>query len=79
MVRFADHALTFHLLDDTRRAVIADLQMALDKAGRGLLLAGHKRYRIVVQLVARLAAAFTAFTALEVAFGDVFDIARLGL
>ena len=47
-VGLADHAGGFHALDDARRAVVADLQVALDKAGRGLAFAGDQGHGLVV-------------------------------
>ena len=41
-VRGAEHALALHLLDDAGRAVVADLQVALDEAGRRLALAADE-------------------------------------
>src|SRR5690348_8147329 len=48
----ADHALLLHALDDAGGSVVADLQVALDEAGRALALARHERDRLVVELVA---------------------------
>src|SRR5262249_15235613 len=40
MVGGADHAVVLHALDDSRRTIVADLQMALHKARRGLAAGG---------------------------------------
>src|SRR5262249_54157847 len=52
----ADDAFLLHPLDDPRRAVVADLQVALDEAGRGLALAADDRNGLVVERVAAAAA-----------------------
>ena len=57
MVGLADHSVFFHALDQPGGAVIADLQPALDVAGRNLALVGDDGDRLVEQIVARLAAA----------------------
>src|SRR5262249_53959347 len=46
------HALLLHALDDAGGAVVADLQVALDEARRGLALAADQGHRLVVELVA---------------------------
>ena len=46
MVGGADDAFGFHALDDAGGAVVADLQVALDEAGRGLALAADQRHRV---------------------------------
>src|SRR5271156_6659195 len=82
MVGLADHALGLHALDQARRAVVADLQIALDEAGRGLALARHQRDRLVVEIVARAAALLieAALAAAELlVLGDRLDIGRLAL
>src|SRR3982074_1379855 len=56
MVGGRDDALALHPLDDARRPVVADLQMALHEAGRGLALAADQRHRLVVEQVARFRA-----------------------
>ena len=57
MVGGADDTLFFHLLDDAGRAIVADLQVPLDKAGRGFLLSRNEGHRLVVELVAAALAA----------------------
>ena len=82
MVGGADDALLLHALDDAGGAVVADLQMALDKTGRGLALAGDERHRLVVKLIAAAAvvveggAEFAA--ALGDVLGDLLDVVGLG-
>ena len=49
MVGLADHSVLFHPLDQTGRAIIADLQAPLDIGGRNLALARHDRDRFVVK------------------------------
>src|SRR5579859_2776049 len=49
----ADDAFGLHALDDAGGAVVADLQVALHKARRGLALAADDRDRLVVERVAR--------------------------
>src|SRR3982750_3662408 len=68
----ADHALLLHALDDAGGAVIADLQVALDEAGRALALARHQGDRLVVELVA-LALLAVARRATLLAVGVVGD------
>src|SRR5438067_13736432 len=53
MVGGADDAFGLHALDQTRGAVVADLQIALHKARRGLALARDERDGLVVQRIAR--------------------------
>ncbi len=55
MVGGADQALTLHAVDDARGPVVADLQVALDKAGGGLALAYHQGDGLVVKVVFALA------------------------
>src|SRR3954453_19673921 len=55
MVGGADHAFGLHALDQLGGAVVADLEVALDKARRGLAFAAYQRGRLIVQLVARAA------------------------
>ena len=78
----ADDAFGLHPLDQLGGAVVADLQMALHKARRGLALAAHQRDRLVVQLVAR-AALLVAAEHLDrraaVILGDIVDIVRRAL
>src|SRR5262249_53579097 len=52
----ADDAFGLHALDQAGGAVVADLQIALHEAGRGLALARDQRDRLVVEIVARAAA-----------------------
>src|SRR6185437_1324891 len=80
MVGGADNAFRLHALDDAGGAVVADLQVALDEAGRRLALAAHQRHRLVVELVARAAALAVAgeeiAALLLVVLGDLVDIDR---
>ena len=55
MICGADHALVFHAFDQRRGAVIADLQAALDIAGRGFAVARHHGHGLVKQIIARSA------------------------
>src|SRR3546814_11095784 len=59
MVGAADDAFLFHALHDAGGAVVADLQVALDKRRAGLALAADQSHRLVVESVF-LAAAFAA-------------------
>src|SRR3954466_3532017 len=56
----AADAFRFHALDDAGGAVVADLQVALDEAGRAFALAADQRDRLVVEPVAVLAGARAA-------------------
>src|SRR5262245_25281072 len=47
----ADDAGIFHALEQSRRAVVADLEAALHVGDRGLALAGDDLHRLVVQRV----------------------------
>src|SRR6266850_1442089 len=60
VIWLADHAVFFHALDQTGSAVVADLQTALDVAGRNLAFVRHHGDGLVVKLVARLAIAIEA-------------------
>src|SRR4029079_8766857 len=81
MVGGADDPLGFHALDQPRGAVVADLQIALHKARRGLALAGDERHGLVVQRIARaafvLAAKAVEAAARAVILGDVEAELRL--
>src|SRR5258708_21545474 len=82
MVGGGHPALALHALDDAGGAVVADLQVALDEAGRALALAGDQRDRLVVELVAfwLLAIARQATALFRVGIvGDRFDIVRRAL
>src|SRR5437588_349421 len=81
MVGRADDALGFHLFDEPRRAVVADLQIALHKAGRGLAFAAYQRYRLVIQIVAGAAvlAAERIERAAGVILGDLLDVVGLAM
>jgi len=57
MVGGADDPLRLHSLDDAGGAVVADLEMALDEAGRGLALAADQRDGAIIEIVARAALA----------------------
>src|SRR3954470_16458779 len=50
VVGLADDALLLHPLHDRGGAIVADLQPALDVAGRGLLVAGHDLDRLLVEI-----------------------------
>src|SRR5579872_362273 len=81
VVGAADDAFRFHALDDAGGAVVADLQMALDEAGRGLALAGDQRHGLVVEAVAG-AGVFVALAGLErtlIVLGDLVDVVGLGV
>src|SRR5437588_8942669 len=69
MVGGADNAFGFHALDEARGAVVADLQIALHKARRGLALARDERDGLVVERVAR--AAFLLAERIEPAAGAI--------
>src|SRR5215470_5399625 len=83
MVGGADDALRLHAFDEARGAVVADLQIALHKARRGLALARDERDGLVVERVARaalvLAEAVEPAAARAVILGDVEDVARLAV
>ena len=51
MVGLADHPFALHPLDDAGGAVVADLEMALNEAGRGLALRRHERHGPVVERI----------------------------
>src|SRR5690606_28469247 len=53
MVGRADNTLFLHQFDEARRAVIADLQAALDVACRGTLVAGDNGDGLVIEVIAR--------------------------
>src|SRR5690606_24309557 len=57
VVRGADDAVRFHLLDDAGGAIVADLQVTLDEAGGCLSLARDESHRAVVEIVAVVAGA----------------------
>ena len=50
MVGLADEAVLLHPLDQPRRAVVADAQLALEIAGRGLLAFGDDLDRFAIKL-----------------------------
>src|SRR3984957_15577257 len=82
MIGGADHVFLFHAVHDAGGAVVADLQMALDEAGRGLALARHQGHGLVVEIGAfALAAGGAAARLVEfgdrriIVFGDFLDIA----
>src|SRR5947208_2822810 len=82
MVGGADDAFGFHALDQSRGAVVADLQIPLHKARRGLALAGDERHGLVVERVAR--AAFLLAKRIEPAacaiiLGDVEEVLWLAV
>src|SRR5438270_7860933 len=83
MVGGADDALGFHALDEARGAVVADLQIALHKARRGLALAGDERHGLVVQRNARaaflLAERIEPAAARAIILGDVEEVLRLAV
>src|SRR5437763_5716492 len=83
MVGRADDPLGFHALDQPRGAVVADLQIALHKARRGLALARDERHGLVVQRIARaafvLAAKAVEAAARAVILGDVEEVLRLAV
>src|SRR5690349_7371474 len=56
VVRRADDALLLHLLDEPRRAVVADAQLALDPRDRRVARRGDDVDRLVVHVVVGLAA-----------------------
>ena len=50
VIGLADDAFLLHPLHDRGGAVVADLQPALDVAGRGLLVAGDDLHRLLVEV-----------------------------
>src|SRR5690348_18358146 len=73
----ADHALALHALDDARGAVVADLQVPLDEAGRGFAFAQHQVDRLIVELIARALAVLGERRHLVLLVGgDVLEISR---
>src|SRR5580692_10453030 len=51
----SDNAFRFHSLDDSRCAIVADLEMTLNEARRRLALPTHHRHRLGIQVVGGLA------------------------
>src|SRR5690242_2969401 len=79
MVGGGHDTLALHALDDAGGAIVADLQVALDEAGRALALARHQSDRLVVELVAfALLAAALARRAALLALGIVGDGVDVG-
>src|SRR5690606_29797357 len=78
VVRGADDALLLHALDERGRLVIADLQAALDVAGRALLVAQDNRDGLVVKISAlraeRALVEHRTVLALFLFRGDGFEI-----
>src|SRR5580704_7629222 len=52
MIRLANDTLLLHPLHQRRSPVIADLQPALDIAGRSLAVAGHDLHRLLIEIAA---------------------------
>src|SRR3982750_3517380 len=50
MVGFADQTVVLHPIDQSRRAVVADAQLALDVGGRRLLALGDDLHCLAVEL-----------------------------
>src|SRR3954454_15177046 len=50
MVGLADEAVLLHPLDEARRAVVADAQLALQVGSRGFLALGDDLHRLAVEL-----------------------------
>ena len=80
------HAFLFHAFDQARGFVVADLEMALDEAGRGLAFACDQRHRFVVKIVTAAHVAATehiaaaiVFAEFAVVFGDRVEVMRLAL
>src|SRR5438105_5055592 len=79
MVGGADDALRLHPFDDPRRAVVADLQMALHKARRSLAFATYHGDGLGIERVAR-GAVLLAPQRVERGFvilGDLVDVVGL--
>src|SRR5437588_10233867 len=82
MVGGADDAFGLHAREQTRGAVVADLQIALHKARRGLALARDERDGLVVQRIARatfLLAERIEPAACAIILGDVEEVLRLAV
>ena len=82
MVGGADHAFLLHPLDQGGGAVVADLEAALDIAGRGLAVARDHGDGAVVEVVARAAVPALVIAPVAVAVwlvGDQVQIVGLGL
>src|SRR6516164_1280766 len=83
VVGLADDALVLHPLDQRGGAVVADLQAALDVAGRGLAVAGDDGHGAVVEVVALAVPAaeaqLAALAVLVAAGGDLLEVLRLAL
>src|SRR5512139_1723575 len=85
VVGLADHPLLFHAFHQGGRPVVADLQPALNVAGRGFAVAQHDLYRLLVEVPAlRLAHAGgiedgIAVLVLLFGGGDGFEVLRRAL
>ena len=81
MVGLSDNTLFFHLFDNPSRPVVADLEMALDKACGCLLLPGHQRNGLIVKVVAAALCRLEPGNAVGSAlvFGDLLEIVRFAL
>src|SRR5690242_17082801 len=82
MVGGADDAFLLHLFDDPRGAVVADLQVPLDEAGRAFALAADQSHGLIVERVAGPALVVSAAGCAEpaaalVVLGDLVEIGRL--
>src|SRR5665213_2888787 len=77
----ADDAFGLHPLDDAGGPVIADLEVALHEARRGLAITADQRDRLVVERVAGIAAVAAGIDVercLDV-LGDLVEIDRLAV
>src|SRR5579862_9535873 len=76
----ADDAVGFHPLDEAGGAVVADLQVALDKAGRSLAFAADKGDGLMIEAVAgaALVVAGERVEGAVIVLGDLVDVVGLG-
>src|SRR5487761_314139 len=81
MVGGADDPLGFHPLDDPRGAVVADLQMTLDKAGRSLALAAYHGHGLLIERITRFSVHLAAcrIEGRAVVLGDLVDVVGLAV
>jgi hypothetical protein len=55
VISSADDSLSFHPLDNTGRAIVPDLQLALHEAGRGFALSAYYSNSLSIERVASTA------------------------